>query len=207
MSNIRDRIKSVFVGKDKKDFHREVGKKRSETTQDGNSKSGNRQSLEQGGAAPVKTGAPDKIDKSDKDVEINDPKKMPQKLADLNKRYEKVLKYRGIQPNDKRYKAMMSKPPDEKWKIILLHDKSVAEQEVRNLLLKNNNFFIYLCTCSLCEILNFSNAQNSDYIFLSHKHSTVFLLCAQIIIYFIHTHNSLRIDLINHKINYFLEFI
>jgi hypothetical protein len=57
-----------------------------------------------------------------------DDKKMPS-ADEVNAKFEKLLKYRGISGNDRRRKAMMSKPIDEKWKLILIHQASMLQQE------------------------------------------------------------------------------
>ncbi len=69
------------------------------------------------------------LERDDPNFSLYDPKKMPS-MAEVNKRFEKVLKYKGIVGNDKRKKAFMSKPIEDKWKIVLLHEKAMHEQEV-----------------------------------------------------------------------------
>ena len=74
----------------------------------------------------------DKSKKLERDTEgfdRHDPTKMPAS-EEVNRRFERVLKYRGIVGNDKRKKAMMAKPLDDKWKLVMLHERAMEEQNV-----------------------------------------------------------------------------
>jgi hypothetical protein len=79
--------------------------------------------------------------------------------AEVNARFEKVLKYRGIVGNDKRKKAMMTKPLEEKWKLVVLHEKAMEEQNVRlGVLLLWRHFFSFYEKNPSCRICSHSRA-------------------------------------------------
>ncbi|KAL0485480.1 forD [Acrasis kona] len=64
----------------------------------------------------------------DEDGKRKDDGKMPS-AEEINIKFEKLMKYRGISANDRRRKALNAKSMEEKWKLIQIHQKTMFEQE------------------------------------------------------------------------------
>jgi len=62
------------------------------------------------------------------DPSRKDDGKMPG-VDEINIKFEKLMKYRGISANDRRRKVLMQKSLEEKWKLIQIHQKTMFEQE------------------------------------------------------------------------------
>lgn len=123
-------VMKIFGKKDKRQEFQDKKQKRHSASIDTVSRSPSRLgNLFGGGSSSSSRDRDSKKLEKDEEFERYDPKKMPP-AAEVNKRFERVLKYRGIVGNDKRKKAMMTKPLDDKWKLVLLHEKAMEEQNV-----------------------------------------------------------------------------
>lgn len=69
-------------------------------------------------------------------------KQIPEE-KDLNERFEKLLRYKGYVGNDKNRLKMLQLPKEEKWKMILVHEKTIVEQEGSFKIKEAPEFFIH----------------------------------------------------------------
>jgi len=76
--------------------------------------------------SPTQTTTSSSIFSKKKNVQQQDKMPPPEEIMVL---FEKLLKYHGITPTDKRHKIMMMKPMEEKWKLVRVMEQTKKEAE------------------------------------------------------------------------------